>query len=176
MLSYIVSAYPSQSLYYERLHSLPPSFLPTQSPAEIWMSSLTSCLRSRNYIKFEELTRPTAFAHIIHEPKKISSLNPLLSPSGLDLARKAFYNIMSKLRAVSRETTWSVIRYTYRDLSLRAGDGTTRDWLSRSLALPSVIPGERDIPVEEWLQRKIGEGHARAKEGVEGKYIICKVR
>jgi hypothetical protein len=170
LLYYLVSAYPSQSLFYERLHSLPTSFLLKQSPPYIWISTLTSGLRSRNYFKLEELTRRSAFTSLIHE----SPMNAVHHPSLL--AEQALCAIIGKLRALLRETAWSVIRSAYRELSCCPDRETTKDWLSRSLVLHSTATAAGDMSLEDWLQQKIKDGHIKTKGNIDGIYIICKVR
>jgi len=178
LLHYIISAYPSQGLFYKTLHALPPSFLPKDSPEHRWLSSLTSSLRSRNYVRFEELTRPAAFAHLLddngnNENQKKPGSSPAAPHS---LFKGAFNALVDTLRTISRNTTWSVIRGAYRELSFRVESEGTRDWLMRTLALRPVIPETIGVSVEKWLEDKAAEGHVRPKEGVDGKYIICKVR
>jgi hypothetical protein len=172
LLFYLVSAYPSQGLFHDRLHCLPRSFLPKPSLSFTWLSSLASSLRSRNYVKFEELTRRTALADLICDPPT----EPSSGGPGSDLAENAFYCAVGKLRTASRDATWLVIRCAYRELSFSATEGRTREWLSRSLVLESVVPGAKDVAVEAWLQEKIDEGHVRTKGDLAGKFIVCKVR
>lgn len=47
----------------------------------------------------------------------------------------------------------------------------------RSLCLANVnADSDGDVRLEEWLEEKGKEGHVRRKEGVQGRWIICKVR
>ena len=177
LLHNLVSAYPSQSLFRDRLHALPHHIFPQGTAAYLWLSSLSSSLRCRNYVKFEEVTRPTAFAQLLGKSLHKSDDVPTHSKYDPYLCDDAFHALVDKLRTVSRTMTWSVIRHAYRELSFRVELEGTRDWLTRSLALQSVLPGAKShVPVEEWLEDKAAEGHVRQKEGVEHTYIISKVR
>jgi hypothetical protein len=173
LLHHLVSAHPSQSLFYQKLHALPPSFLPKETPEYLWISTLTFSLRSRNYVKFEELTRPQAFVHIFDEASKNPPQNSATSRFSPSLCELAFSTLVGKLRAISRNTTWSVIRSAYRELSFRVESEGTRDWLVRSLALHPDNP--ETLTLEQWLESQIKGGQVRRKENMEGRYIICRV-
>lgn len=164
----LISAYPSQSLFRDRLSVVPHDLFPTNSPARVWLSSVSSSLRSRNFVKFDEVTRKSGFAHLLDNSYKLG---------GQQLCDDAIRVLVDKLRKVSRTVAWTVIRHAYRELSFGVELEGTRDWLERSLALQPVAPGaETGVSVEQWLQKKEAEGHIRRKEGAANKYIICKVR
>ena len=175
LLHHLVSAYPSQRAFHQHLGSLPSSFLPADSNAHTWISSLSSSMRSHNYVKFEELTRPPAFSRFVEVESSLASLS--ISPqSSYDLVKKALFSLVGALREKARETTWSVIRSAYRELSCQTEAEGTRNWLTRSLALHSVIPDSNCVSVDEWLENQSRLGHVRPKDGVEGRWIVCKVR
>jgi len=61
LIHHLVAAYPSQSTFRQHLLRFHiPCYLRTQGHA-CGIISLASCLRSLNYSKFEELTRPSSF-------------------------------------------------------------------------------------------------------------------
>jgi hypothetical protein len=187
LIHHLVAAYPSQSTFRQHLLSLPYSLLPSDSGSRLWIISLASCLRSLNYSKFEQMTRPSSFLSLLgvtHEPdrKKSSETVPtstseLTSYSSLNLAKRAFHALVDSLRIKAREKTWDVIRSAYRELACHPESGASRDWLERSLSLPSIVPACSGICVDEWLERKSQEGQVRKKDGAsEGRWIVCKVR
>ena len=54
---FLVAAYPSQSRCSEHLALLPSSFLPKDAPPHKWLSDVMRALRSRNFARFESLTK-----------------------------------------------------------------------------------------------------------------------
>lgn len=195
LLHHLVSYYPSQGTFHQHLDSLPPSFLPKKSPAFVWLSSLCRSLRCHNYAKFEELTRSSSFSHLTapslpsddvesSPPHPKTYTNP-----NRDLGRKALFHLVDLLRRKCREATWTIIRGAYRELTLTPHLDAdvlsgTRAWLCRSLALASVsetatVTETGDgagVDVDDWMEIKQKEGHVRPREGMEGKWIICKIR
>lgn len=188
----LAAAYPSQITFHQHLQSLSPSHLHPESESWTWINSLASSLRSLNYSKFEELTRPSSLSRILrgarenvaHEQKNSSKVVPtstlesLESPhSSANLASRALQTLVESLRSKAREKTWHVIRSAYRELACRPESGATRDWLARSLALSSIVPTGKGIDVDEWLEMKSQEGQVRKKEdAAEGMWIVCKAR
>jgi len=186
LVHHLAAAYPSQSTFRQHLHSLPPSLRFPDSESCAWITSLASSLRSLNYSKFEELTRPSSFSHLLivsNElgPKTSSKTTPSESfdsvHSSANLANRALQTLVEALRTTAREKTWHIIRSAYRELACHPESGATRDWLERSLALPSIVPTGKAINLDDWLEKKCGEGQIRKKDGTtEGRWIICKVR
>ena len=83
---------------------------------------------------------------------------------------------VDSLRAKVRETAWTVMRSAYRELACHVGSMDTRNWLERSLCLKSTISESFTIPLEQFLDQQSSLGTIRAKEGVEGRWIVCKIR
>jgi hypothetical protein len=178
LLHHLVVAYPSQSLFQQHLDAIPSSLLPQHSPASKWINSLSRSLRTRNYIKFEELTRPSAITPLLENSDLLSDSFGSLSLSPQDgrhegLPRQALYEIVDLLRNKARATSWDVIRSAYRELSCGTEAG---DWLTRSLCLKSLLPYGISAEAEQWLEQQSPLGHVRAKEGAVGRWIVCKVR
>lgn len=188
LLHHLVAAYPSQNTFRQHIESLPPSLLSPTSELYLWMASLASSLRSLNYFKFEQLTRPHAFSHLLvslQEPEaKESPASSIASASipdsfqsSINLATEATHVLVDSLRTKAREKTWQIIRSAYREFASHPESKTTRQWLERSLALTSVVPGARGIELDQWLDKKSEEGQLRKKDGAaDGRWIICKVR
>ncbi|KAI0926810.1 hypothetical protein AcV5_007499 [Taiwanofungus camphoratus] len=214
LLHYLLAGYPSQSRYFEHLHSLPRTFLPRGSDAYRWMADLTQALRMRNYARFETVTHRTMFEKFVGTSKeKFAAENTQTTdtkPSSLDL-RQATYRgdlssalntgmppnlafeatctLVDALRAKARETTWLVLRSAYRELhcsprdrvaSVHDSPYTTSEWLVRSLTLRPVLSDGTNITlgklINDWLEHRCAEGEVRRKgEGIEGRWIICKV-
>lgn len=186
LLHHLVAGYPSQGPFRLHLDSLPSSLLPPLSESYLWIASLASSLRTLNYFKIEQLTRPHSFSHLlvsqIEEPPTTESTAILVSSSisfqpSINLATKAIHTLVDSLRAKAREKTWEVIRSAYRELSCHPESENTRRWLEHSLALTPVVPGPHVIGLDQWLVKKSQEGQVRQKEGaIEGRWIVCKFR
>ena len=187
LVHHLAAAYPSQNTFRQHLRSLPHSLLCPDSQSHVWIASLASCLRSLNYSKFEELTRPSSFLSLLrvtHEPNRKdssatvpTSISAPLDTSSLNLAKRAFYALVDSLRTKAREKTWHVIRSAYRELACHSESGTSRDWLERSLSLQPIVSACKGVDVDEWLENKSQEGQVRKKDGAsEGRWIVCKVR
>jgi hypothetical protein len=95
-----------------------------------------------------------------------------LSPkSSSQLAQRAIHHLLDALRIKTREMAWTVIRNAYRELSCQPDSQLdTRSWLMHSLSLQS------DPDLNQWLELESGLGHVRKKEGIEGRWIVCKPR
>ncbi|KZT09259.1 voltage-gated potassium channel [Laetiporus sulphureus 93-53] len=206
LLHYLVLGYPSQSRYYEHLHSLPRSFLLRDSDAYQWLSDLARCLWTRDYTRLEALTRREAFKPFVGSeadqipapqdaaPKskgaerEIKQRSAKQSGAPSNLALEALCTLIDSLRAKARETTWRVLRSAYRELhclppnSTSKGPSSTSEWLAHSLTLASIwdddaIADDNYVAklVDEWLTRKCAEGEIRQKEGVEGRWTVCRM-
>ncbi|KDR82449.1 hypothetical protein GALMADRAFT_220457 [Galerina marginata CBS 339.88] len=177
LLHHIVASYPSQSTYYQQLESIPTTLLPRKSEASKWLASLTKCLRTRNYAKFAGLSQEASIKFVLvaslsgTEPK-----NPLSPRADPDKGLEAVLFLLDALRRKAADTTWNVVRSAYRELSCDQASAETKSWLSRTMCLESVLDHELSVEAEHWLVSKVSAGHVRRKEGVEGRWIVCKVR
>lgn len=182
LLYYLVTTYPSQSRYSESLGSIPHSLLPADTRG--WLRELTRALRQHNYAKLEQLTeRSTAARALIVDSLRAMPSSEPKPGAPPDLAMETLCSLLDSLRSRVRDTTWAVLRSAYRELSCpKPTDATlslTRDWLLRSLLLRNVTPEvdrHDEALLDSWIQQRISLGELRAKEGVEGRWIVCKVR
>ncbi|KAK7048653.1 Pre-mrna-splicing factor cwc22 [Favolaschia claudopus] len=169
LLHYLVAAHPSQREFHASLASMPNAFFPGDSAARIWITSLAGCIRSRNYAKLGKLTQITALPG--------DDARPESDGPGRPLSRKALYHLVDSLRSKTREMTWIVMRAAYRELFCQVDSHwDTRSWLERSLGLSSKVPGGHSLALDEWLISERDRGHVREKEGLEGRWIVCKPR
>jgi len=166
LLHLLVTGYPSQSLYYEHLHSLPPTFLPQSSEAFRWLKSLVRCLRTRNYARLEELTERRTFARFVSDesnpeakakhqvgpdhqtndgPRKTDKTAHLGVPSNLPL--EALCVLVEDLRIKARETTWLVLRSAYRELHCSPDPAPASGQDETKTSVHS--------PTSEWLARSL---------------------
>lgn len=187
LLHFLVAGYPSQSRYFEHLHSLPKSYLPADHPMRVWIQDLAQTLRSRNYARLDHLTNREACSRLIETDihtgtvvTEHSPARPKKSPN-IDLVLQALYTLAHTLRTKASETIWLVIRSAYRELSLppppAVEPASTRNWLCRSLALrPVVIVDNSDehCLVDAWMAKRQALGDVRPREGVEGRWIVTK--
>lgn len=195
LLHFLVSGYPSQGRYHEHLSSLPSSLFPRGSPASSWLRDLTRALRSCNYTALEQLTSRSTCERILATTSHIkpsSDAQPTNRPTPvtksystfIDLPLEASCTLLDALRTKARHSTWLVLRSAYRELALHKptepDPTSTRLWLYRSLALDTVLrsaPSKPDEPpdvLESWIQERQAQGDLRPKEGVAGRYIVCK--
>ncbi|KAH9480358.1 hypothetical protein JR316_0006956 [Psilocybe cubensis] len=179
LLHHLVAQYPSQGTYFQQRNSLPSGLLHTYSEGMEWLASLTKSLRFRNYAKFAMLTQRSHVMALLqrfsdNDKAAYNSQTGLKSDS--DLAIKAILNLLDSLRKKVSETAWTIIRATYRELSCDSTPNETGAWLSRSLCLENLLDSRFSVDAERWLVDKIPIGHVRRKEGVEGKWVVCKVR
>ncbi|KAJ7143513.1 hypothetical protein C8R43DRAFT_567934 [Mycena crocata] len=169
LLQHLVAAYPSQREFHSYLASVPDAFLPDGSPARIWVTSLARCLRARNYAKMDKLTQLSSLP-----TNELAGSSP---DPNQKLSRKTLYHLVDSLRKKAREMTWSVMRSAYRELSCQVDpDVDTRSWLERSLGLLSNIPEVCNVNLDHWLEAENSLGHVRRKEGIDGRWIVCKPR
>ncbi|PPQ68118.1 hypothetical protein CVT26_005739 [Gymnopilus dilepis] len=201
LLHHLVVSYPSQSTYFQQIDSIPETVLPRTSELAKWLKLLTKALRARNYAKFSVLSQRSSLPLILKDPSaptselRTSDIEPTLGK--LSLANKSdpakglegVLSLLKALRGKVSETAWTIIRSAYRELSCDQASGGTRTWLARSLCLEPIFlsgksrelrgreEGEADrVDVETWLEARVTAGHVRRKEGVEGRWIVCKVR
>jgi len=166
---HLLAHYPSQGLFHQHLDSIPHQLFPKDSKARKWLTSLASCLRKRQYTVFEIETRRLTILRVLCLQEE-----PGLSKQ--DLGSLAVLAAVDSLRAKARETAWTVMRSAYRELACHVGSMDTRNWLERSLCLKSTISDSFTIPLDQFLDQQSSLGTVRAKEGVEGRWIVCKVR
>ncbi|KAF9491774.1 hypothetical protein BDN71DRAFT_1497854 [Pleurotus eryngii] len=170
LVHYLTDQYPRQGVFQQHLDLLPSSFLPRDSEARKWITSVSTSLRTHNYVKFAELTHPDAFLHfVVGEADPSSSVN-------YSAARLALQAVVDSLRRRSRDDTWSILRASYREWSCQDGCDWTRTWLEKCLVLRSVSPRGQNMTAEQWLEGHAKDGHVRPKEGIEGRWIVCKPR
>ncbi|KAF8158061.1 hypothetical protein B0H34DRAFT_655909 [Crassisporium funariophilum] len=181
LLHHLATSYPSQSTYNQQLDSLPSTLLPRRSIAAVWLASLAKSLRTRNYASFEALSRKKSVLEVVQESHADKSVSETSEPTGTgtqqsNLASRALSCLIASLRRKSGDTAWVIIRSAYREIACDQAAKETRNWLTRSLSLDSVVAEELSLKVDDWLEQKASLGHVRRKEGVEGRWIICKVR
>ncbi|KAG7088118.1 hypothetical protein E1B28_012143 [Marasmius oreades] len=162
LLHELVGGYPSNAGFQRTLKAI--GRLDQSSEAYRWITDLSASLRTRNYTRFETLTRYEAFVQ-------------LLSDEGtqMNLKSQAVISLINTLRTKTRETTWSILRSAYRELSCHEESGT-RPWLVRSLALGNIDAEQSDKGLDEWLEEKSGLGDAHRKEGVQHRWVLVRVR
>ena len=177
LLHYLVTAYPSQSQYHQHLNSMGKDLLPRTSGLWSWLVLVTKSLRRRDYAKFATLARKSAFLQAIETSKGVISGKGTVDTPKADqqLALDATLCLLDALRMKAADTAWTIIRSAYRELSTDQAAEETKVWLSRSLSLESVYTGDM-TDAEKWLESKVSIGYVRRKEGVDGKWIVCKVR
>ncbi|OJA11457.1 hypothetical protein AZE42_08344 [Rhizopogon vesiculosus] len=169
LLHHLTAGYPSQRTYFDHLSRLSPNVLDRTSEAYGWVSNLAMCLRTRNYIRFDALSRRDVYERLL--PASTSSDE---KRNRLDrLPRDALQALVDRLRNKARDGTWMVLRSAYRELS--ASD-ESRAWLIKCLLLSSEQASTSDLSFEEWMDGRCQEGHLRPKEGAKGRWIVCKVR
>ncbi|KAF8964171.1 hypothetical protein BDZ97DRAFT_1660629 [Flammula alnicola] len=179
LLHYLVTFYPSQGPYHQHLGSIPETLLPNKSQVSTWLSSLTKSLRMRNYARFAVLSQRATVVDMLEtsvaNSKKVDTKGS--SPHGDDnLGLKAVLFLVDTLRKKAADTAWAVIRSAYRELSCDQASVETKTWLTRSLCLESAVADSQNCDVETWLERMAPLGHVRRKEGIEGRWIVCKAR
>jgi hypothetical protein len=168
LLHHLVTSYPSQSTYNQHRTQIS---LRNGSKASDWLISLTRSLRMRNYAKFENLSGKKTVLEVIGESESTTT-----TTANSDLGTRALLFLVDSLRRKAGDSAWDTIRSAYRELSCDPTSLGTKTWLRRSLCLDSVIWDDSSCEIESWLEQKLPLGHVRRKEGVEGRWIICKVK
>lgn len=158
LLYHLVTTYPSQLSYRQFYSTFPPNLLPQDNDIHMWIRSLSAALRTSNYTKVERLTTPSKTSQLFEN-----------SDARSDLARKAFFLLINKLRENARSTAWRIIRSAYREVACQAESEETRTWLSRSLHLQAA-------DLDRWLDEQSALGHVRPKEDVPGRWLLTRVR
>ncbi|KAI0081638.1 hypothetical protein K474DRAFT_1694975 [Panus rudis PR-1116 ss-1] len=188
LLHFLLASYPSQSRFFEHLATLPPRFIPKESEQCRWIESLAKALRTRNYARLDGLTDADALKKLVPstlqeptpKPPEARQLNV-----AFNLPLSALHTQVNALRAKARESAWMVIRSAYRELHIdpaAESPSSTHCWLYRSLALRPVKYDPKDGSSDEiaqldtWFQEKSKAGEVRPKEGVAGRWIVCKIK
>ncbi|TFK33005.1 hypothetical protein BDQ12DRAFT_450289 [Crucibulum laeve] len=180
LLHHLVTAYPSQGTYHQHLNSIPKHLFLKGSEAGVWIKDLATSLRAKNYAKFERLSRRSMVARFFEDNNSdmFAELQtfPVSQQASSNLAHRALLILVDSLRTKARDTSWSIMRAAYRELSCGAGSQDTKDWMCRSLYLQSLVTDDLDINAQEWLETQLLLGHVRRKEGFEDRWIVCKAR
>ncbi|KAJ3986838.1 hypothetical protein F5890DRAFT_1551900 [Lentinula detonsa] len=177
LLNQLVLSYPSQTSYRKSIQSIPSSLLQPSSKSHRWITNLSLSLWSNNFCRFDKLTRQPFLDSVFSEllPDLLSAEFTSLSISSRpikadrDLVRNAFHHAVDRLRVRVRNSAWTIIRSSYRELSCNA-ESETREWLIRSLALDASP--QDSCSLDTWLAEKRVAGHIRPKEGIDGRWII----
>lgn len=164
LLSRLDSSYPSQRDYYEdRQRFLSSGCIAHDSPTVSWLASLAGAIRSYNYYKVETLTRPKVYMPLLDSrPRKSSE-------EATDLDSSSVRAIISSLHDRLRDRSWPILRVAYREMTCLPKVTDTSEWLERSLILDSS-----KTTAEAWLKQQSKKGNVKAKEEVDGRWIIIK--
>lgn len=155
LLHYLVEGYPSHKTYFDHLKSLPNHCLNQDSDAYIWLTDVRGALSSGNYSKLESLTETAQMDQLVNLHR--TDYHP-------QLVREAVDALVAALQNKIRERIWTVVRKAYRELSI-IPDSV---WLGKTLMMKSD-------EVQGWLRKREAEGHLKAKEGVEGRWVVLRV-
>lgn len=163
LLSQLDSPLPSQRDYYgHRRDFLASGCIAHDSSTISWLASLAGALRSCNYYRVDALTRPKVYMLLLGpQPRKLSGV--------VDLDTSTVRVIISSLHNRLRGRSWPILRVAYREMLCLPKVTNTSEWLGRSLVLNSS-----NTTVETWFKQQSEKGNVKAKEEVEGKWIIIK--
>lgn len=175
LLHQLVISFPSQRSYLGRIKYLAPNWLERSSSAYLWISTLARSLRTRNFVEFEQLSQPDAFEHLLppSRPVQPSSISASAVLRVRDLPRSAVHELVSRLRLKARDESWRVVRNAYREISL---SDETQLWLGKRLFFDSFGSEATVVRFDEWVRERCRDGQLRPKEGVEGRWMVCKAR
>jgi hypothetical protein len=169
LLHHLIAGYPSQKTYFEHLSCLSPNVLDRTSEAYVWISNLATSLRTLNHIRVEALSRHDVYKHILSVSKSPIETNDEL----VRLSQDAMHALVERLRSKARDKAWVVLRSAYRELS---ASEETQTWMTKCLLLSAERTSASNLSLEEWMNERCRDGHLRPKEGVVGRWIVCKVR
>ncbi|KAF7795340.1 hypothetical protein EIP86_006497 [Pleurotus ostreatoroseus] len=186
-LHFLCTAYPSQSRFFEHLTSLPRDLISESTDTRRWLWDLARALRQRNFARLDQLTTWDAFSSFVASTPVRSAPSQNTSGAPENLAMEVLATLVDTLRVKARDTAWSVLRSAYRELSCPkfdvnqgAKEPSTTVWLRRSLLLKPVILSGDDLDelslVDRWLAAKEADGSIRPKEGLEGRWLISKLK
>ncbi|GJE88487.1 hypothetical protein PsYK624_045700 [Phanerochaete sordida] len=182
LLYYLLVAYPSQSRYGEHLDYVPKGLIP--DGIRQWLRDLTRALRQHSYSRLERLTERGAVETALGS----ASARPANEPkpgAPSDLALEALCGLLDSIRSRARDTTWTILRSAYRELSCpkptdAPASTFTRDWLLRCLLLRRVAPNDDkksdEQLLDDWLTERVSRAELRPKDGAEGRWIVCKLK
>lgn len=180
LLHLLATGYPSQSRYSEHLNSIPIDYL---SPSvRSWLRELTRALRLHNFACIERSTNRYAMLNCLNLGTTETPRDDSNAPR--DIAIEALATLLDMLRSKASATAWSILRSAYYELSCpipSEGTGSlARDWLLRSLLLRTVAFKDDAVDntaiLDTWIRERLTLGELKPKEGVEGRWIVCKVK
>ncbi|KAF9651345.1 hypothetical protein BDM02DRAFT_858045 [Thelephora ganbajun] len=164
LLLQLDSSYPSQREYYEHCQEfLASGCIARDSPTIPWLASLARAIRSCNYYRVEALTRPKVYTQLLE------SLPQRSSKGAVDLDSSSVHSIISSLHDRLRDRSWPILRVAYREMTFLPKITDTSEWLRRSLIFDSS-----EISVDTWFRQQSEKGNVKAKEEIEGKWMIIK--
>jgi len=170
LLHQLVASFPSQQAYLNQIKHLVPNSLERPSAAYSWISTLTRSLRTLNFVQFETLSHPDAFEHLLPFSPPIPSSDVVAAK---ELPRIALHALVSRLRLKARDEAWIVVRNAYRELS---SSDETQMWLGKRLFFDSFGSDATVVRFHDWVQERCRDGELRSKEGVEGRWTVCRAR
>ena len=173
LIHQLVISFPSQQTYLEQIKCIVPNLLERPSAAYLWISALARSLRTSNFVQFEKLSHPDAFDRLLLSSPPVPSSNVTATTALHDLPRKAVHALISRLRLKARDEAWMVVRNAYRELS---SCDETQVWLGKRLFFDSFGSEATVVRFDEWVREKCRDGQLRPKEGVEGRWMVCKAR
>ncbi|KAF9046082.1 hypothetical protein BJ165DRAFT_1345419 [Panaeolus papilionaceus] len=176
LLHHLVASYPSQGTYHQHLDTIPESLLPRKSKHAIWLFDIAKSLRRRNYAKFAQLSSTKGLLSVLESRKDSGANSPDATRDTLKFNDQALYLLLDSLRQKAGSNAWTILRASYRELSCDQANAGTKSWLINSLCLDSVSSFVVSTDLDEWLKEREKLGHLRAKEGLDGRWIVCKVR
>ena len=173
LLHQLVISFPSQQAYLEQIKHLVPNLLERPSAAYLWISALARSLRTLNFVYFEKLSHPDAFEHLLPLSPPIPSSNIKATTVFQDLPRNAVHALVSRLRLKARDGAWIVVRNAYREIS---SSDETQMWLGKRLFFDNFGSEATVVRFDEWVRERCRDGRLRPKEGMEGRWMVCKAR
>ncbi|KAF8546737.1 hypothetical protein OG21DRAFT_1047994 [Imleria badia] len=173
LLHQLVISFPSQQTYLEQIKSLVPNLLERPSAAYLWISGLARSLRTSNFVQFEKLSHPDAFDPLLPLSCSVPSSNVTTATAFQDLPRNAVHALVSRLRLKARDEAWIVVRNAYRELS---SSDETQTWLGKRLFFDNFGSEATAVRFDEWVRERCRDGQLRPKQGVEGRWTVCKAR
>lgn len=165
LLYHLNLAYPSQKPYFEHIKTVPPMVCERHSDTHDWIKSIARALRTSDFIRFDLLSRQDSLDRICSQLSNSECQGPFH-----DLPRRAISTLVSRLREKAREGAWMVVRHAYRELSCA---DQTRSWLGRLLAFDTSLA---PVSFDRWMTEQQQKGHVKAKEGVQGRWALCRTR
>ncbi|TFL02653.1 hypothetical protein BDV98DRAFT_566181 [Pterulicium gracile] len=110
--------------------------------------------------------------------------HPISDPLDIPtLIRLSIAHLLHTLRSKGRQSAWSVLKKSY----LEFGCGSeSAAWLARGLSLPTsltlgmsnVASAEKakSADLEGWMSARCAQGEVKRKEGVVGRWVVCRGR